>query len=260
MSDPGYHSGPLAMDNPGEGDRLRLLAQQWDPHTRAVLAETGPKADWRCLELGAGTGAIAYWLAEQCPAGHVTAVDIDTRHLDPARAPNLTVRQADVTVEEFPAGSFDLVHARMLLCHLPERERLLARAARWLTPGGWLVVEEPYFLPTEGSRHPALARLCELSLARLAEHGSDLRWATRLPGLVADLGLTEVTTRTESNCLGGGGVRGQLTLATVRQFGAALVDEGRITPAEVDQVLATVARPDFLELWSLMVSVLGRSR
>ncbi|MDQ2708161.1 MAG: class I SAM-dependent methyltransferase [Actinomycetota bacterium] len=105
-------------------------------------------------ELGAGTGSIAAWLAGQCPHGRVVATDIDTRHLEQQRSDNLEVRRHDVITEDFPPGSFDLVHARSLLVNLPERDAVLARITGWVAPGGWLVIGEPDAFPTDSSIHP----------------------------------------------------------------------------------------------------------
>ena len=39
-------------------------------------------------------------------------------------------------------GIYDLVHARLLLEHLPERERALDKLVRSLRVGGWIVIED----------------------------------------------------------------------------------------------------------------------
>ena len=41
-----------------------------------------------------------------------------------------------------PQGAFDVVHSRMGISHLPEREQVLRRMVGALKPGGWLVCEE----------------------------------------------------------------------------------------------------------------------
>jgi 2-polyprenyl-3-methyl-5-hydroxy-6-metoxy-1,4-benzoquinol methylase len=43
---------------------------------------------------------------------------------------------------ELPAGRYDLIHARLVLSHLPQRRDVLARLVQALRPGGWLVVED----------------------------------------------------------------------------------------------------------------------
>lgn len=51
----------------------------------------------------------------------------------------------DVRTDDFPEGSFDLVHVRAVLMHIPGRMATLRRMASWLAPGGWLVAQEADF-------------------------------------------------------------------------------------------------------------------
>lgn len=58
------------------------------------MLETAPRGiqpSWRCLELGAGAGSIAHWLASRCPDGQVVATDLGTTFLAARSAPNLRV-------------------------------------------------------------------------------------------------------------------------------------------------------------------------
>jgi hypothetical protein len=50
----------------------------------------------------------------------VTATDLDTGFLTELSLPNLDVLRHDVTSDEFPAGSFDLVYVRAVLMHIPD--------------------------------------------------------------------------------------------------------------------------------------------
>ena len=52
------------------------------------------------------------------------------------------MRRHDVAREAPPGDPFDLVHARLVLVHLPDRERALAAMVGALRPGGWLLVED----------------------------------------------------------------------------------------------------------------------
>lgn len=129
-----YNSGMLSNDAADESARLESIQRNVDGFTTGLLDGLPIEASWNCLELGAGAGSIAYWLAGRCPDGRVVAVDLDTRHLDAGRAANLEVQEADITHEDYAPGSFDLIHARYLFCHLAERDEMIARAARWLSP------------------------------------------------------------------------------------------------------------------------------
>jgi 2-polyprenyl-3-methyl-5-hydroxy-6-metoxy-1,4-benzoquinol methylase len=73
-----------------EDERLDLLEQIYDPLSRRRRSVVQP--GWRCLEVGAGRGSMAAWLAKQVgPTGHVVATDIDTRYLAKLDVPNLEV-------------------------------------------------------------------------------------------------------------------------------------------------------------------------
>ncbi|MFF3754878.1 class I SAM-dependent methyltransferase [Streptomyces sp. NPDC002018] len=184
--------GPLSGDQPTAADRLRLLEKLCDPGTTDVLARIGVEPDWNCLELGAGAGSIAYWLADRTPRGRVVAVDLDPRFIDADRAPHLTVSAEDIAEQDHPAGSFQLIHARSVFLYLPRREEIVERAVRWLAPGGWLLLEDVRFLPASQSPHPARRQVNGAWLAALAKQGIDLTWADRVPEVLADAGLEQV--------------------------------------------------------------------
>jgi SAM-dependent methyltransferase len=123
-------------------ERYAAAERVWsEGPNRDVEAMVGNWAPGRALDLGAGEGRHAIWLASL--GWTVTAVDFSAvgieRGRDAARARGLEVTWVvgDVTAwEPPPRASFDLVLVAYL--HLPED--VLTRAARWLAPGGALVV------------------------------------------------------------------------------------------------------------------------
>jgi SAM-dependent methyltransferase len=256
LTDP-YSKGIVSKDLPTERERLRLLEQDSDPQTIEILHGLPVNASWRCLDLGAGAGSIAYWLTDQCRDGHVVAADIDVRFLDYARPGNLEVRQFNVSRDEFPAGSFDLIHARSLLCHVPTRDTVLTQAVEWLAPGGWLVVGEPYMFAPNTSPYPPLRRFYRAVDERWIAQGSDMRWARRLPGLMAQAGLQQLGVATRSNCMGLGGVHDAFALASIRQIGDVMVEDGDITQAERDEMVALFDDPTFVDVRSVFITVWG---
>ena len=131
----------------GEGDRLMALSALLDPVTKRHLAPLGLAPGWRCLEVGAGTGTIAGWLAEVVgEKGSVLATDLslDLMEARGVEAENLELRRHDIINDPLPEGAFDLIHSRLVLEHLPARLDVLAKLSRALAPGGWLVLDKSY--------------------------------------------------------------------------------------------------------------------
>src|SRR5215472_18642888 len=119
----------------GESRRLDLFAERLDPVTKRRIGQLRLGPAVRCLEIGGGRGSIARWLCRDvAPQGHVTATDLDTDFLSRLALPNLTVLRHDVRTDDFPEGSFDLVHVRTVLMHIPHRMDVLRRMASWLAP------------------------------------------------------------------------------------------------------------------------------
>jgi SAM-dependent methyltransferase len=177
--------------------RLQLLAELFDPVTHACLERVGIAPGWSCWEVGAGYGTIAQWLHERvAPQGRVLATDLDPRFLVRLAQRNLRVLRHDIVDEPLPDRSFDLIHARLLLCHLPARDRVLDRMIDALRPGGWLVIEDfdglsllpdPTLNPGETSLR-ASAAVREL----LTGAGVELRFGRRVPALLRARGMSNV--------------------------------------------------------------------
>jgi SAM-dependent methyltransferase len=254
-----YSSGALSKDNPDEFERLRLLEAWGDPDTHTVMRTIGLASAWRCLEIGAGAGSIARWLAGQCADGSVVAVDMDTRYLGEQGRDNLAWRACDVHSLDLPDGSFDLIHSRVTFCHLADREAMVARAARWLAPGGWLVIGDPMCMPAAWSVHEPIRRFFGALETAWQAQGSDMtRWAQTIPSQLARVGLRDIGVLTRANCLGEKGPYGQLAFANLRQEGDYLIGRGLLEQQDVDAVMALCADPGFTDIRSITVYAWGR--
>ena len=129
-----------------EDDRLSLLEQIFDPLSRRRRRGL-VQPSWRCLEVGAGRGSMAVWLAKQVgESGHVVATDIDLTYLKRLDVPNLEVRQHNILDDSLDAlgrSSFDLVCSRLMLFWLGDKqEKAIERMVQCLRPGGWLLDED----------------------------------------------------------------------------------------------------------------------
>ncbi|HET6210253.1 MAG TPA: methyltransferase domain-containing protein [Jatrophihabitans sp.] len=253
-----YSSGALSKDTPEEFTRLQLLEAWGDPDTQAVLTATGLEPSWRCLEIGAGAGSIARWLASQCTEGSVVAVDTDTRYLDGQQVDRLQWRTGDVRDLDYAPGSFDLIHSRCTFCHLVDREAVIDTAVGWLAPGGWLVLGDPLCLPAAVSIHPAIRRFFGALETAWQAQGTDMSWAQTLPSQLARAGLRDISVLTRPNCLGEKGPYGQLSIANIKQEGGYLVSHRLIEQADLDEVLALCQDPGFMDIRSMTIYAWGR--
>jgi SAM-dependent methyltransferase len=228
--DPAWHA---------ERERLDSLTSLYDARTLGLCEGLGLAAGWHCLDAGAGTGSLAAALAGRVgPTGSVTALDFDTRFLAPLESERLIVVESDLADGGLPVGRFDLVHARLVLEHLPERDRVLAALADAVRPGGWLLIEDfdwstAMVVDPPNALHERVAGAC---LALFSAHAYDPYYGRRLPRRLAAAGLVEVGTHAESVQVRGDRERGvpQWELL-VDQLAPGLLAQGLLDEADLER-------------------------
>jgi cyclopropane-fatty-acyl-phospholipid synthase len=155
------------------GPRLKYSGCLWEAGVTtlaqaeaAMLALTTGRAriedGMDVLDLGCGWGSLAFWVCERFPGARVLAVSnsgLQREFIETERrargVANLEVRTADVS--DFDSERrFDRVVSIEMFEHMRNYERLLAKVARWLKPGGLLFAhlfthrEFPYLFGTTG--------------------------------------------------------------------------------------------------------------
>jgi SAM-dependent methyltransferase len=260
---PGRAAG-YALDQSwhAERDRLTRLTALYDEDTLALAAHVGLRPGWRCADVGAGTGTVAQLFADRVgPHGRVLAVDLDTRFLAPLVTAVLTVEQADLVETPLPADEFDLVHARLLLEHLPARDRILRELALAVRPGGWLVVED-FDWVTAGLVDPPSAvhaKVTDAVRTVFGAHGYDDGYGRRLPRAMTAVGLRELVTRTSARQVDADPETGvpQWELL-VHQLAPALLTAGLVAQDDLDAFHALCHDGRTVMFAPLMVSTAGR--
>ncbi len=243
--------GAYALDNasPESLARFPALAAAFDAGTQHHLAAVGVGPGWRCLEVGGGGGSIARWLAERVgPTGNVLVTDIDPRHLRFAHIPAVEVRVHDITKDPLPAASFDLVHARLVLLHIREREVALANMIAALKPGGWLVDEEfDSSVFPDPVRYPGETLLkTHIALTQtLDEWGVNRSFGRHLFGRLRALGLINVAAEGRTFMWPAGSPGPAMMRANYAQLRSHMISAGYITQPEFDRDIARLDDPDF---------------
>ncbi|WP_405840237.1 class I SAM-dependent methyltransferase [Streptomyces sp. NBC_01518] len=245
--------------------RFSVLEARYDTASRAALERTGLGPGWRCLEVGGGGGSLGNWLGERVgPEGEVAVTDIDpARAASRPTAANVRVLRHDITHDPLPGDGFDLVHARLVLLHLPERLRVLELLAGALRPGGWLVLEDfdcgwiPVLAAPDDNAVLLFERLHASLMALLERAGAEPRWGRQVVGAMLRAGLDEVTATTYAETWQGGGEGIGLHRVNTEQVADGLAELG-VGADEVAAFLALLDDPRFVVSSYPLVSALGR--
>ena len=247
----------IPSDWGGEPERLRLLGEWRDPITLSRMEALGLGAGWRCLEVGVGGGSTARAMAARVrPTGRVTAADINPDFLVALDGvPGIEPVCCDIRADDFPAESFDLIHTRLVLEHLPDRVGVMKRMVDWLAPGGWVFFEEPDCATALVSPNRLWARHIEGYVAAV---GYDVNIGRHLPSEVAALGLADVGMEIDTAAVQGGTDLARWYAMTIDAVRAGLVSEGAVTGEELDKVIAALGDPLLLEPGFTFVGVWGR--
>jgi len=162
--------------------------EEWHSHVTSAAAFaqvldslmrlSSPEPTDNCVDLGAGTGFVTTTLAPLVSS--VLAVDISTAMAtslaDRAARDglaNVSTEVSDLREFQLPPGSVDLVVSSYALHHLTDADKrvLVARAARWLRPGGRLVIADMMFGRGASQRDRDILRQKVTALARKGPGG-----------------------------------------------------------------------------------------
>jgi SAM-dependent methyltransferase len=262
-TEPGYRLAAAGREA-SENERLTLLEQLCDPvsRRRRALVEPG----WRCLEVAAGRGSMAVWLAEQVgPTGQVIATDIDTRYLERLELPNLEVLEHNILedpLEALGAGSFDLVCSRLALFHLVGRqEQAIRQMTKCVRPGGWLIDEDADWgtaAPVDPA-HPLYDgyRRAWRDGDWWTSRGYDKTFGQKLPVLFERCGLQDIRHEAATEVVRGGSPWARwwaVTLEVMNELGGADESDRR----EVEVMTTALAHPTVWVMRELLHACWGR--
>ncbi|HEY3482305.1 MAG TPA: methyltransferase domain-containing protein, partial [Streptomyces sp.] len=242
-----------------EGERIDFGALAYDDTTMARLRALGAGPGWRCLDVGAGTGTVSRRLLDEAGVASVLAVDRDERFLRARPVPGLDILEADITAPDFAPGGFDLVHARFVLMHLPERDRLITTLAGLVAPGGVLVLSDAVDVTgdrTPGTPYAVAMRAMWQGLRTTI--GTDVTWVPSYPRLLRDAGLSSVAAELHVPPLLPGSPISRFWADTWDRGRAAMVATGLVDDAAVDEAIRYLASDDCAALSAGMLTVWGR--
>ena len=242
-----------------ERERLSAVESYWDPRSRTHLSELGVRDGWRCLDVGAGAGSLACWLAaEVAPTGSVLAVDLDARFLRELDQPGLAVQELDILRDPLPSRAFDLVHARLVLEHIPQRDEALRLLVDAVCPGGWIAITGQtgwdQWTPEPDDGSFVAARNALRNAVEAA--GWDTEYMLSVPSHLSSLGLQNVSAegwrRKEP---GGRAGWPHVGWWAFERLGPSMIEAGALTPDEVAEAQRVLLDPTVMhgscETWTV---------
>jgi hypothetical protein len=156
-----------------------------------------------------------------------------------------------------------LVHARLVLVHVPDRVRALATMVAALRPGGWLLIEDAdtalqplACLEESGPAQRRANRLRGAFRELLTRRGADLRFGRTLPRALREAGLVDVAA--SGSFPVGGSACARLEAATIRHVRGELLAAGLAEDAEIDAHLAAIDAGELDLTLAPLISAWGR--
>lgn len=254
-----YGEDVFRPGQPHEDERIDYGALAYDGITLARLRSLGAGPGWRCLDVGAGTGTVSRRLLDEAGVTSVLAVDRDVRFLTERPVPGLDVLEADITAPDFAPGRFRLVHARFVLMHLPERERLIRALAGLVAPGGVLVLGDAVDLTSDratGTPYTVAMRAMWRGLRETI--GTDVSWVPSYPRLLRGAGLVRVAAEMHVPPLLPGSPVSRFWADTWERSRAAMLATGLVDDDAVDAAVRYLDSDECAALSAGLLTAWGR--
>jgi ubiquinone/menaquinone biosynthesis C-methylase UbiE len=184
-----------------ETERLILQSQLYERVTLRLLGEAGIVRGMRVLDVGSGSGDVAFAAAELVGSeGEVIGAEVNGEILKTARERAKEAGLANVTFVEGdartldPSGDFDAVIGRLVLMYMSDPADALKQLTAWLRPGGIVAFQEVDFTPYRSLAHedtPLMNNLIDWVIEVFQRSGAHVGMGTDLYRTFVDAGLPE---------------------------------------------------------------------
>lgn len=163
-------------------ERLRILAEIFEPSSREFLKTLVARKPASIADLGCGPGYTTRLLSEVFPHARIVGVDSSPGFVELAArttSPRVSFVAGDIS-DPLPGGPFDLIYARYLLPHLSDYRAAVLRWGESLSEGGAIASEENDRIETA---QPAFRNYFEMVAGTLADRGQRLDIGTELEAI-----------------------------------------------------------------------------
>jgi ubiquinone/menaquinone biosynthesis C-methylase UbiE len=123
-----------------DGDGYELQMGRWSRRLAEPFLEfVGSANGESVLDVGCGTGRLAFALAQKCQVEHLRGVDFSRAYIEHAaqhnQDPRIVFQVGDACALDFPDHSFDRVLSLLMLHFVPRTDRAIAEMRRVARPG-----------------------------------------------------------------------------------------------------------------------------
>jgi SAM-dependent methyltransferase len=184
-----------------DGDGYDAQMGRWSRRLAPLLIDfAGVSEAERILDVGCGTGSLAFEIARRVDGGTITGIDFSPAYIEHAsrrnQNPHITFEVGDACALRFEDGSFDHLLSSLVLQFIPDADRAVREMRRVTRPGGTItgatwdtrggVVVQRMFFDTAAVLDPNASTRRAMACSRPMSRADGLRKAW------VDAGLVEV--------------------------------------------------------------------
>jgi SAM-dependent methyltransferase len=202
--------------------------------------------------------------------GEVVGLEREKRFADMARSEaarlgltNIVIVEADALSSGLERESFDLVHERLVMVNVPEREQLLSEMLALTAPGGAIALEDidnvSWLCQPE---HASWTALIAAFHTVFRAGGGDPFIGRRLPGILISAGVLDVQARVQAELPEPGQYRRTHLISLVESLRDKLVEMKVMDEQDLENHLTALtshlADPKTLVIEKLLIQAWGR--
>lgn len=253
-----------SAEQKAEFERLNLIEDAFDEKTQELIQNSGIAPGCKCLELGPGAGSILRWMSDRVGnEGKVVGIDKNIKFLESINARNIEKIEGDILDVELESSNFDLIHARYVLIHIAESEKVIRKLIKLLKSGGVIILEEPDFtvarvLEERSPNEQAHQRVNQAINKLFIGLGLDPSFGLKLPLILQENGVGVESVISDGHlCCGNSKIAKMMghSAATLKD---KYVRTQKASETDVQMYIENSVNEDFWAVYYSTVSVIGK--
>ena len=256
-----------------EQQRLIDQAEALEPQACWLLDRLRVEAGWRVADIGCGPVGILDLLSERVGAkGEVVGIereqrfaDLARREIEKRRLKNVSIVKSDALGPNETSEQFDLVHERLVLLNLPQRDQLtvVEQMVSRLKPGGLIALQEYDAVSLACyPEHPSWTILLDAYATAFRSHGGNRATGRTLHSLLRSAGVGSIEMKVHARHLEMGDSQRTVLLTLVELMQERIMELGRFSVSEFKEhskrLLDHLVDPDTLVIDRLLIQAWGR--